>query len=69
MGNLIYSLNATVPVFAVIVAGYILKQIGIFNDNFVDIANKFNFNVTLPILLLTDIGSTNILKNFAWQKT
>lgn len=64
LDNLIYSLNATVPVFGVIVIGYILKQIGMLNDNFIEVANKFNFNVTLPILLLTDIGSTNIIKNF-----
>ncbi|ADK14999.1 MULTISPECIES: AEC family transporter [Clostridium] len=64
MESLIYSLNATVPVFLVIVVGYVLKQIGMLNDNFIEVANKFNFKVTLPILLLTDIGSTNIIKNF-----
>lgn len=64
MNSLVYSLNATVPVFAVIVIGYILKQIDMLNDNFIEVANKFNFKVTLPILLLTDIGSTNIVKNF-----
>lgn len=64
MESLMYSLNATIPVFAVIVIGYILKQIGMLNDNFIEVANKFNFKVTLPILLLTDIGSTNIVKNF-----
>lgn len=64
MNSLIYSLNATIPVFTVIVIGYILKQIGMLNDNFIEVANKFNFKVTLPILLLTDIGSTNIIKNF-----
>ena len=64
MESLIYSLNATLPVFFVIVIGYILKQVGILNDNFVQVANKFNFKVTLPILLFTDIASTNIIKNF-----
>lgn len=64
MENLIYSLNATIPVFAVIVVGYILKQIRMLNDNFIEVANKFNFKVTLPVLLFTDIASTNIIKNF-----
>lgn len=64
MESLIYSLNATLPVFSVIVIGYILKQIGMLNDNFIEVANKFNFKVTLPILLFMDIGSTNIIKNF-----
>jgi predicted permease len=64
MESLLYSLNATLPVFAVIVIGYILKQIGMLNDNFIEVANRFNFKVTLPILLFTDIASTNIIKNF-----
>lgn len=64
MESLIYSLNATLPVFFVIVIGYSLKQIGMLNDNFVEVANKFNFKVTLPVLLFTDISSTNIIKNF-----
>ena len=64
MESLIYSVNATFPVFSVIVIGYILKQIGMLNDNFIDVANKFNFKVTLPILLFIDIGSTNIIKDF-----
>lgn len=64
MENLLYSLNATFPIFAVIAIGYILKQTGMLNDNFIEVANRFNFKVTLPILLFTDIGATNISKNF-----
>lgn len=64
MDSLIYSLNATMPIFFVIVIGYVLKRIGMLNDKFIEVANKFNFKVTLPILLFTDIGATNIIKNF-----
>lgn len=64
MESLIYSLNATLPVFFVIVVGYFLKQIGMLNDNFIEVANRFNFKITLPILLFTDIAATNIIKNF-----
>lgn len=32
MNSLIYSLNATVPVFLVIVVGYLLKKIGWINE-------------------------------------
>lgn len=64
MNSLIYSLNATMPIFFVIVIGYVLKRIRMLNDNFIEVANKFNFKVTLPLLLFTDIGSTNIIKNF-----
>lgn len=64
MDSLIYSLNATMPIFFVIIIGYVLKRIGMLNDKFIEVANKFNFKVTLPILLFTDIGATNIVKNF-----
>lgn len=67
MENLIYSLNATIPVFVVILAGWILRQIGMLNDNFVSVSNKFNFKVTLPILLFCDIKSMNIREVFEWR--
>lgn len=60
MENFIYSINVTVPVFLVMVIGYLLKQIGMLNDNFVTVANKFNFNVTLPFLLFRDISGVDI---------
>ncbi len=42
------------------VIGYILKQIGMLNDNFVTVANKFNFKVTLPFMLFKDIAGVDI---------
>ena len=64
MDSLIYSLNATLPVFLVIVVGYVLKQIGILNEGFVKTANKFNFVVTLPVLLFVDLSTTDIIGDF-----
>ena len=64
MDSLIYSLNATIPVFLVIVAGFILKQIGILNESFVKCANKYNFKVTLPVLLFVDLSATDIIGDF-----
>lgn len=64
MSNLIYSLNATLPIFLVMAAGYILKQAGMLNDEFVKTANKFNFNVTLPALLLLNMMDCDIWNTF-----
>ena len=64
MNNLIFSLNTTMPIFLVMVIGYILKQIGMLNDNFVTVANKFNFKVTLPFMLFRDIATVNIREIF-----
>ncbi len=60
MENFIYSINVTLPIFLVMVIGYVLKQIGMLNDEFVTVANKFNFKVTLPFLLFKDISSVDI---------
>lgn len=43
MENLIFSLNATVPVFAMIVLGMFFKKIGIIDDVFASRMNKFVF--------------------------
>ena len=64
MENFIYSINATLPVFLVIVLGYILMQTKMLNENFVTVANKFNFQVTLPFLVFKDISSANVRENF-----
>ena len=60
MENFIFSVNATFPIFLVMVIGYILKQIGMLDDNFVTVANKLNFNVTLPFMLFRDISGVDI---------
>lgn len=60
MENYIYSVDATFPIFLVMVIGYILKQIGMLNDNFVTVANRFNFKVTLPFMLFRDISGVDI---------
>ncbi len=64
MNNLIYSLNATMPIFFVIMVGYACKRYGMLTENFVNCANKFNFNVTLPALLVRDMMNSGIKDNF-----
>ena len=59
MENLIFSLNATVPVFLVMVIGYILKNLKMMDEPFVKTLNKFNYNITLPLLLFQDIAGSD----------
>lgn len=53
-------MNVTLPIFLVMLTGYILKQIGLLNDDFVTVANRFNFKVTLPVMLFRDISNVDI---------
>ena len=60
MENFIYSLEVTLPIFLVMILGYFLKQIGMLNDDFVTVANRLNFKVTLPFMVFKDIASVDI---------
>ncbi len=60
MENFIYSINVTMPIFLVMVIGYFLRQIGMLDEHFVTVANKFNFKVTLPFMLFKDISRVDI---------
>lgn len=64
MDSLIYSLNATIPVFAVIVIGYLLNRTGMFNEGFIAAANKFTFKVCLPIMIFADMAKADITGSF-----
>lgn len=59
MEQLLFSLNATVPVFLVMVIGYILKQCRVVDEPFVKTLNKFNYKITLPVLLFKDIAESD----------
>lgn len=59
MENLIFSLNATIPIFLIMVFGYILKNLKIVDEPFVKTLNSFNFKITLPVLLFNDIAGSN----------
>ncbi len=64
MDNFIFSLNVTAPIFLVMALGYVLKQAGMLNESFVTVANKFNFAVTLPVMLFRDISGVPIREIF-----
>ena len=66
MENLIYSLNATIPIFLVMVLGYLFYKGKLLNDNFVSIANKFVFQVALPVMLFCDLRTMDLEENFSW---
>lgn len=64
MDHFIFSLNVTAPIFLVMVLGYALKQARILDENFVAVANRFNFTVTLPVMLFRDISQVPIREIF-----
>ncbi len=59
MENLLFSLNATAPVFLLMVLGYVFKQIGWIDDEFAAKMNRFVFQVPLPVLVFKDLATVD----------
>lgn len=64
MDSFIFSLNATMPVFLVILLGYWLKRIGFLTEGFASVADKLVFKVALPAQLFYDIACTDLRQDF-----
>ena len=64
MDSLIFSLNSTIPVFLVMVLGYILNRKGFFTESFLKISDKLVFKVTLPVMLFMDMWGIDLYTDF-----
>ena len=62
MENLIFSLNATVPVFLMMILGLVFKKIGWIDDVFASKMNKFVFMIPLPVLVFEDLATVDFSK-------
>ena len=59
MDSLIFSLNATVPVFLMMALGLVFHKIGWIDDVFASKMNKFVFLVPLPVLVFEDLATVD----------
>lgn len=59
MDNLIFSLNATVPIFLMMLLGLLFRKIGWIDEVFASKMNKFVFLVPLPVLLFDDLATVD----------
>lgn len=67
MNNFIYSLNATMPVFLVMLLGWWLKKMKFITEDFVAVADKLVFKVALPVLVFQDIATADLSQDFNWK--
>ncbi len=63
MDNFLFSINVTIPIFLVILLGYILRQKNFITEEFVRVANKYVFSVALPVMLFVDIYPMDVRKD------
>lgn len=64
LDNLMFSLNSTMPLFMIMVLGYVLFKQRFLTESFVSVANKFVYNITLPVMLFNDLSATDIRASF-----
>jgi len=57
--NLIFSLNATMPVFLMMVLGYILNKTSLVDDDFANKLNKFVFIAPLPVQIFKNLADAD----------
>lgn len=67
MDSFIFSINATVPIFAMMILGNLFKRIGIIDDHFASVANRFVFKICLPCLVFLDLADTDIRHHFDFK--
>ena len=64
ISDFIYSLNATIPIFLVIVLGWWLRKTHFVTDEFASVADKLVFKVALPVLVFQDIAGADLSHDF-----
>lgn len=62
MENLIFSLNATLPIFFTMILGWFFRKAGLMDAQFVNKMNKFVFQAALPVLVFQDLATVDFLE-------
>ncbi|WP_338127747.1 AEC family transporter, partial [Ruminococcus callidus] len=57
--NLSFSLNATIPIFLMMVFGGLMKKVGLLDDHTTAKLNQFVFKALLPVLLFMDLSKAD----------
>ena len=64
LDDLLFSANVVVPIFLLIMLGYVLTRIKLWDAHFLKIANEVCFKCFLPVLLFHNVASANIFEVF-----
>ena len=62
--DLIFSANVVVPIFLLIILGYSLTRIKLWDGHFLKVANEVCFKCLLPVLLFYNVATANIFDVF-----
>lgn len=54
--SLVFTGNIVAPIFFILFLGYFMRRIGVLNDNFIHVASRLVFTITLPALVFLSIA-------------
>lgn len=64
LADLLFSANVIVPIFLLIMLGYVLTRLKVWDAHFLKVANNVCFKVLLPVLLFYNVATANIFEVF-----
>ena len=64
LNDLLFACNVVVPIFLLIMLGYALTRLKLWDANFLKIANNVCFKCLLPVLLFYNVATANIFEVF-----
>lgn len=64
MTNTVFIINTVSPIFLIVILGWVLRKIGVINEEFVKQSIKFVFHVPLPILVFLKLATVDFNELF-----
>ena len=64
MDDILFSLNTVLPIFLLILLGFLLNRFGMFRGSFVDVATNVVFYVALPASIFTSVAESDFFSVF-----
>lgn len=69
MTNIVFTINCVLPVFLVIIIGYLLKKLNLMNEHFVNNSTKLVFLLFLPSMIFRQISAVDPKTLEGFEKT
>ncbi|MBE6614450.1 MAG: AEC family transporter [Ruminococcaceae bacterium] len=60
LSNLTYSINAVVPIFILVILGYLLKQFRFITEEFCEVSERVVFKIALPVMLFLEVAKSSL---------
>ncbi len=64
LGNLLYSVNAILPIILLVILGWVLKRASKLTDAFCEIADWLVFKIGLPVMLFLEVAECTVSDAF-----